>query len=135
MRLWPLVISICGVMGTFSFLEAAPDDPFAVGTVWAGQRKSSRGVEQDWRFKVEARDGTAFQGTLFIHEGEKKAREYKITGTIRGDKIEFKSEKKGRFEQTFTGVLSDGEIEFIWRGTNMRGDRASGTAKAKSAVM
>ncbi|VTS07728.1 hypothetical protein [Tuwongella immobilis] len=137
MRYLPVAMVAC-VLVSFSASVGfcADEDLLVEGSNWSGRRFFARddpktNPGQKWEFTIISRDKAGnFTGRMRLAEG-KDARDYRISGRINGKSIQFKTEKKGFFQQSFEGKLASTEIAFIWAGTTDKGTQARGRAKAE----
>ncbi|MBX9584904.1 MAG: hypothetical protein K2X87_31755 [Gemmataceae bacterium] len=110
-------------------------DPFEEGAAWEGKRFTDGG-KQDWQLKVTERDAKkgTFKGEMSITRADNTTDTYKVDGKATAKAkgaVSFKSEKKGFFQQSFTGKLNGGEVAMTWGGKTRAGGDAKGTATLK----
>ncbi len=113
----------------------AADDAFALGTIFVGERRIIYGkglpdYRQKVKLEITSRDKTSFEGQLTItNVTDEGIREVKVTGTAPTGKdgvVRFKTEKSGKFQNSFTGRYGSGEIGFDFGGTGHEGQPISG---------
>jgi hypothetical protein len=93
-------------------------------------------VTGDWDFTVETSEGSGNPSFTFKQDGEKLTGRYKglfgeadVTGTVKGDKIEFSFKVSGEIEGTITYTgTTDGKT---MKGKVNLADAAEGTFTAK----
>jgi hypothetical protein len=93
-------------------------------------------VTGDWAFTVETPEGSGSPSFTFKQDGEKLTGRYKglfgeadVTGTVKGDKIEFSFRVSGEIEGTITySGTTDGKT---MKGKVNLADAAEGTFTAK----
>jgi cell division protein FtsB len=120
------------------------DDAFAKAAVFEGRRQYLAPAQtQTVRLEITERDGTSFKGQLTIQNFDDKTKKadesttrvVKVEGTAPvGAKgaVRFKTEKSGKFEQTFTGKLNNGAVGFEFSGSNWVGVQSSGSGEIKA---
>jgi len=107
---------------------ATLSDPFKVGAILSGKRKFEKGSTQDWDLRITKRDKDKFAGEIILDRGKKDS-SYAIEGTINGKLVQFKTERKGAFQQTFEGTVNGDSIQLKYSGTTApKGKATSGTA-------
>lgn len=129
------MLTVATILG-FAIPAWAADDPFAEESVWEGVRYfgADKKTKQDWKLTITERKKNEFKGTISF-DVDGKEQEFKVSGTApqKADgAVNFKSEKKGFFSQTFTGNIKSGEIALTFNGTNVSGGKAMGTATLKT---
>jgi len=111
------------------------EDLFQAGTSWAGTRNYMPSNEfQDLKLVVLTRDGNKFTGEIHFKSIDNKQQQLAITGTATQTAkgaVKFKTDQKGIFQQTFTGVLAGGQISFTFTGTAVNGTKVQGTGNLK----
>jgi hypothetical protein len=123
---------------------AVADDAFASGTVFEGRRQytSLAASVQAVRLEITERKGTSFQGKLTIQNIDDKTKQVDEASTrvvnVKGQapitgkgNVQFKTERSGKFEQSFTGKLNSGTFGFNFSGTNYVGQQSSGNGEIK----
>ncbi len=99
-------------------------DAFQPGSDWVGDRFANGDRLVGFQIHVAKREGADFSGEITIGEGRK----YAIMGTIIDGALWFKSEKKGQFEQIFSGTVRGPEINLNFEGRSLTGGFIEGTA-------
>jgi hypothetical protein len=99
-------------------------------SVWEGRKKNDKnqvnpnGTDEPFELTVSERDGKKFKGTILVNA----KRTYVVEGKVDGDKLTFTSEKKDNFQQTFSGQLKAGTVDFTFAGSGANGEAVKGTA-------
>jgi len=107
----------------------ALSDPFKAGAVLSGKRKFDGGGTQDWDLRITKRDKEKFTGQLILDRAKKSDLTYAVEGTVNGKSVQFKTERKGAFQQAFEGTLKGDSIDLKFSGTTApKGKATSGTA-------
>lgn len=111
-------------------------DPFAEGSKWEGTRIFGKNGtnKQKWNLTISKRTGREFEGVLTIPvsgDGNEFKVDIKGNGTVKGDgPVKFLTQKKGAFQQAFTGKLISGTINGSFTGSDVYGKRlVTNTAK------
>lgn len=104
------------------------DGPFEAATAWEGKRFATGGPTQAFGMRITSRDKDKIKGEIDITRADGKLSTYAFDGTVRGMNIQFKTEKSGFFQQTFTGKYDGKKVALTWNGTSEQGGSVSGTA-------
>lgn len=113
-----------------------PDDPFAEGSVWAGDFKVALANQpiRKWVLTVTERRGKGFKGNILVKDRDMVIQTIKIAG-MATDKangaIVCQSERNGLAQIKLSGKLQDGEAALLFSGTNDLGIPGAGTATLK----
>jgi hypothetical protein len=104
-----------------------PVDPFAAGSVWAGDFKVALAGQpiRKWVLTVTQRRGKDFKGNILVKDRDGVAPD-KANGAI-----VCQSERKGLAQVKLTGKLQDGEAVLVFSGINALGIPGAGTATLK----
>lgn len=94
------------------------------GTVWTGTKANlPKGDVLSFVLKVAEVDGAKFTGEIAID----KQYTFAVAGQVTGDRIVFRTEKKGLAQQTFDGRMSKERMELVFAAITMRGETRKGT--------
>ena len=116
-------------------------DPFATGTVWAGQRFYKRDADGDgkgkgkgkrWSLRVETRDGEKFTGTIVLRDTPGNTIKMPVQGTAPVDGSGYVGfatiEKKGEANFRFSGSMKNSFVELQFSGRSLSGEEVAGRA-------
>lgn len=114
-------------------------DPFELGSVWHGSRFYTQpGADpkkaQEWKLVVTEREAKKFKGAIHFQSIDNLNQVLPVSGTapaLGTGKVFFKTDQKGIFQQTFTGVLKGGQISLEFQGTGVTGGKVTGTGNLK----
>jgi len=111
--------------------EAATEDQFAAGVVWAGVSRASGGKTTRFAISISKRDGRNFNGVVAMESPTGDKIEFPVTGKApqNGDGlVVIESPMIGRGKLFMRGTLRNGSIALAYSGTNPLGRKNFGSA-------